>query len=65
MLQTIYSLLGTYPEVEHRRHDDLDTLDVETLRKFAAHFYGIDVTGLSKSAVLDAIKGADQELQFS
>jgi hypothetical protein len=60
-----YDLLGMYQEVEHLRRADLDTLDGPTLFKFLAHFYGIDATDMVKSEMLDAIKAADQELQFS
>lgn len=66
-----YELIGTFPQVEALR-DKLPALmakggeteiDRRLIETAAQHFYGIDPAEYDNiAAIIDAIKGADQEL---
>ena len=64
-MQINYDLIGSHPEADLWRDAPLEALEPEQRRLVAEHFYGIETQDLSDVEVLDALKAADQELEFA
>jgi hypothetical protein len=74
-----YAVIGSHPEVEHLRHElphlmaeylanpAIDFARVREIVALAEHFYGLTLANADDDVfvLIDQIKAADQELQFS